>query len=106
MIKVFFTGVFLIFLVSPLFSEEVLPTLTTYEGLVSRLVDLRCQLAKEKETWKEQSAWLLQEKELLLKEKEMLEDEIASAKEEEISAKIDRAELLERKEGLRKSLDN
>ena len=104
----FFNFVLLCFcvFVPVLFSEEVLPTLRTYEELVSKLVDLRCQLSKEKEAWKEQSAWLLQEKELLQKEQVSLEKEIADAKEEEVSAKIERAGLLEQKKVLQKSLDN
>lgn len=89
-----------------LFSEEVLPTLRTYEGLVSKLVDLKRQLSEEKEMWKEQEAWLKQEKGLLLKEKEMLEKEIADAKEEEVSARIESAGLLEQKKVLQESLDN
>ena len=88
------------------FSGEILPTLRTYEELVAKLVDLRQQSSKEKETWKEQSAWLLQEKELLLKEKVSLEKEIADAKEEEVSAKIERAGILEQKKVLQESLDN
>ena len=88
-----------------LFSEETLPTVRGYEELVSKLVDFRYQLSKEKQGWKEQEAWLKQEKELLLKEKEMLEKEIASAKEEDVSAKIERAALIERKKVLQESLD-
>lgn len=103
--KVFF-AIFLTVFIPLLSSEEVLPTTRTYEGLVSKLVDLRQQLSKEGEAWKEQSAWLKQEKGLLLKEKEMLGEEVASAREEDVSAKIERAELLERKEALQKSLDS
>ncbi len=102
--KVFF-AIFLTIFLPLLYSEEALPGLRTYEDLVSKLVDLKCQLGKEQEAWKEQEVWLKQEKELLLKEKGMLEREIADAKEEEGSVKIERAELLERKKVLQESLD-
>ncbi len=100
-----FVSLYLCVFVPALFSEETLPTVRGYEELVSKLVNLRYQLSKEKQGWKEQEAWLKQEKELLLKEKEMLEKEIASAKEEDVSAKIERAALIERKKVLQESLD-
>ncbi len=103
--KAFFI-VFLTVLVPLLFSEETFSTVKTYEELVSNLIDLKRQLSEEKEAWKEQQAWLKQEKELQVKEKEMLEKEIADAKEEEVSAKIEKAGILEQKKVLQESLDN
>ena len=95
----------LLFLSSPAMADEPLPSTHTLEGLVSKWVNLRLQIAEEKESWKEQKHQLEQERKLFLKEKETLTEEIKKARQEQTSVEAERASLIKRKEVLKKTLD-
>ena len=87
------------------FADEPLATTHTLEALVAKWVDLRKELAQEKEKWNEEKSYLEQEKALLLKEKKMLDNEIAQASREQTQAEAERVELLQSKEISQKTLN-
>ncbi len=85
---------------------EKVATVDTLQELVSKWVDLKKEIGREEEVWKEQKEILKQGHQLLLKEKVMLEVEIADVSERQTSAEKERAELLKSKKELKDALSS
>jgi uncharacterized protein DUF3450 len=79
-------------------ANEVVASTETLEDLVSQWVELKRQIALEKESWQGDLLQLQNERALLQQEKRQLQKELKQASESRISKNAQRMEMLEKKE--------
>lgn len=100
-------GIMLLTIAGPLDSAGAAENskISTLEGLVGRLSELKLQTATEKREWREQKPHLKSEIELLKREKQNLEEELKDYRSEQSGLAEERAELIEKRERLTAAMD-